>query len=144
MDSTEYTQCFGVTSVENPLLITDDTLFQIGSTTKTSTATAIMRLDEQGEIEIDATVRSYIPDFALTDQDVAERITVRHLLNHMAGWFGDFFDNTGDGDYALAKYVAKMVELPQLTPVRDLRRYSSKGRYSSSDHGQRPTGTRIR
>src|SRR5690349_21229353 len=37
---------FGVTSVENPLPVTADTLFQIGSITKTFVATAVMRLAE--------------------------------------------------------------------------------------------------
>jgi CubicO group peptidase (beta-lactamase class C family) len=39
---------FGITSVENPLPVTNSTLFQIGSITKTFTSTAIMRLVEMG------------------------------------------------------------------------------------------------
>ncbi|RPI58096.1 MAG: class A beta-lactamase-related serine hydrolase, partial [Chloroflexi bacterium] len=44
---------FGVTSVENPLPVTADTLFQIGSITKTYTATAVMRLVEKGTLSLD-------------------------------------------------------------------------------------------
>jgi CubicO group peptidase (beta-lactamase class C family) len=38
------------------------------------------------------------------------------LLNHTAGWDGDFFKNTGDGDDALGRYVEAMAGLRQLTP----------------------------
>jgi CubicO group peptidase (beta-lactamase class C family) len=44
--------CSGITSVRNPLEVTTDTLFQIGSTTKTMTATAIMRLVQDGLLEL--------------------------------------------------------------------------------------------
>src|SRR5207237_874280 len=44
----------GVTSVENPLAIDENTLFQIGSTGKTFTATTVMRLVEAGRIDLDA------------------------------------------------------------------------------------------
>jgi CubicO group peptidase (beta-lactamase class C family) len=53
IDGEEHTATFGVTSVENPQEVTDDTLFQIGSTTKTITATALMRLAEQGDLGLD-------------------------------------------------------------------------------------------
>jgi CubicO group peptidase (beta-lactamase class C family) len=47
----------GVTSIENPLPVDERTLFQIGSTTKTYTATVLLRLVEQGRVELDAPVR---------------------------------------------------------------------------------------
>ena len=40
----ETVACHGVTSVDNPLPVNDDTLFLLGSVTKTFTATAVMRL----------------------------------------------------------------------------------------------------
>jgi CubicO group peptidase (beta-lactamase class C family) len=48
-DGREETASFGVTSVETNQPVTSDTRFQIGSITKTFTATALMRLVEQGE-----------------------------------------------------------------------------------------------
>ena len=57
-DGQEYLGGFGVTSVENPLPVTADTLFQIGSTTKTLTGTIIMQLVEQGAIDLDEPVRT--------------------------------------------------------------------------------------
>ena len=121
----EYLAGYGVTSVENPLPVTPDTLFQIGSTTKTMTATAIMRLVDMGKLELDAPVRQYLPDLALKDPATAEKVTVKHLLTHTAGWLGDFFAETGWGEDALARYVAKMADVTQLTPVGEYWSYNN-------------------
>lgn len=113
----EYTAGFGVTSVEHPLSVDAGTLFQIGSVSKTFTATLAMRLVEEGRLDLDAPVRKYLPDLRLADESVAARVTVRHLFIHTGGWLGDYFDDFGPGADALAQYVARMVELPQLTPL---------------------------
>lgn len=107
----------GITSVENPLPVDETTIFQFGSTGKTYTATAIMRLVDQGKVTLDAPVRDYLPEFTLKDESVAEKVTVLHLLNHTAGWSGDLMENTGDGDDAIVKYVAKMAEIEQVAPL---------------------------
>jgi CubicO group peptidase (beta-lactamase class C family) len=117
MGSSEAYAFHGVTSLENPLPVDERTLFQVGSTTKTFTATALMRLVEAGRVALDAPVRTYVPELELRDEDVAARVTVLHLLNHTAGWTGDFFEDTGDGDDALARYVARMADLEQVTPL---------------------------
>src|SRR5437763_16146720 len=104
----------GVTNVESPLPIDDKTLFQFGSTGKTFTATAVMRLVDQGKVDLHAPVRTYLPDFGLKDEDVARQVTVLHLLNHTAGWSGDVMDDTGDGDDALEKYVELLATVEQV------------------------------
>jgi CubicO group peptidase (beta-lactamase class C family) len=106
----------GVTSVENPLPVDETTLFQFGSTGKTFTATAMMRLVGQGKVDLDAPVRTYVPELKLKDEDVAAKVTVLQLLNHTAGWDGDLMDDTGNGDDALEKYVARMERLEQVSP----------------------------
>ena len=107
----------GVTSVEDPLTIDDKTLFQNGSTGKTYTSTAILRLVERGEMELDATVRTYVPELKLKNEQVARDVTMLQLLNHTAGWDGDLFENTGEGDDALDRYVARMATIEQVTPL---------------------------
>ena len=107
----------GVTSVENPLEVDENTLFQFGSTGKTYTATAMMRLVEQGEVELEAPVRKYLPGLKLKDEETAERVTILQLFNHTAGWSGDLMTSTGDGDDALAKYVELMADIDQVTPL---------------------------
>jgi CubicO group peptidase (beta-lactamase class C family) len=118
---------FGVTNVDHPLPVTDETLFQIGSITKTFTGTAMMRLVEMGKVDLDATVRTYLPDFKVADEAASSQATVRHLLTHTGGWVGDFFHDTGAGDDALPKYVADMADLEQLASLGTVWSYNNAG-----------------
>lgn len=113
----QFTAGFGVTNVNHPLAVDANTLFQMGSVGKTYTATAIMRLVEDGLIDLDAPVRTYLPEFQVAEEEVAAAVTVRQLLNHSAGWFGDVFTDTGTGDDALARYVELLAEAPQISPL---------------------------
>jgi CubicO group peptidase (beta-lactamase class C family) len=125
----ERTAGFGVTSVENPLAVTADTLFQIGSITKTVTGTTAMRLVEDAKLNLEWPVRAYLPDLGLADEDVAANVTMRHLFTHTGGWEGDFFDDLGAGGDALARMVAQLDVLPQLTPLGELWTYNNTGFY---------------
>lgn len=87
---------------------TTDTVFQIGSVTKVWTATQIMQLVDRGAVDLDAPVRTYLPDFALADEDAAAKVTVRHLLTHTSGIEGDVFDDVGTNDDCLQRYVEAM------------------------------------
>ncbi len=116
-EGTEQYAVYGITSIESPVPVDEDTLFQFGSTGKTFTATAIMRLVEQGKLDLSDPVRRYVPELKLKDEDTAQNVTLLQLLNHSAGWQGDFFEDTGSGDNAIARYVEKMVELEQVSPL---------------------------
>src|SRR5262249_57579965 len=96
----EYVQGYGVTNVDYPVPVDGDTLFRIGSTTKTFTGTTVMRLVEQGTLDLDATARTYLPHFHTPDPSVAPPVTLRQLLNHSAGWRGGDFQDTGPRDAA--------------------------------------------
>jgi CubicO group peptidase (beta-lactamase class C family) len=128
-DGDEEVAALGVTSLENPLEVTPDTLFQIGSITKTFVASAIMRLVEAGEVALDEPVRTYLPELRLADEDAAARATVRQLLTHTGGWLGDYFDDFGWGDDALARVVAALEQQPQLTPLGEVWSYNNASFY---------------
>jgi CubicO group peptidase (beta-lactamase class C family) len=118
MDGQEEHAVFGVANLETNEPVTPETLFQIGSVTKTFTGTAIMRLVAEGKLDLYAPVRDYLPDFALQDESVAARVTVHHLLTHTAGWWGDAFFDTGDGEDAVARFVQeRLPTLPHLFPL---------------------------
>ena len=123
----EHAAGFGVTSVENPLPVTSDTLFQVGSISKTFTGTLLMQLAEQGKIDLDAPVRKYIKDLKLRDENVAKQVTTRHLLTHTGGWVGDYFNDFGNGDNALAKMVKDIAKLPQVMPLGKIWSYNNAG-----------------
>jgi CubicO group peptidase (beta-lactamase class C family) len=123
----EYSAGFGITSVEHPLPVTADTLFQTGSISKTYTGTLMMMLVEQGKVDLDAPVRKYIKDFKVKDKEVSEKVTVRHLLTHMGGWVGDYFNDFGNGDDALDTMVREIAKMPQVQPLGTIWSYNNTG-----------------
>jgi CubicO group peptidase (beta-lactamase class C family) len=76
-----YQKGFGHADVENDVPVTPDTIFPIGSITKSMTALAIHQLIATGKVEIDAPVGRYLPDLPAPDRDVK----VRYLLDHTSG-----------------------------------------------------------
>jgi len=61
------------------------TLFPVGSVTKSFTALAVMQLVEAGKIDLNAQVQRYLPWFCVADPQASAQITVRHLLNQTSG-----------------------------------------------------------
>ncbi len=125
----EFRAGFGVTNINHPLPVHDDTLFQIGSITKTFVATLIMRLVHAGKLELDAPVRAYLPELQLRDEYATQHATLRNCLQHTGGWLGDYFDDFGRGENALAKIVAAMASLPQMIPPGEMFSYNNAGFY---------------
>ncbi|MFC8430080.1 serine hydrolase domain-containing protein [Streptomyces sp. NPDC057253] len=121
----EYVKGYGVTNVDHPVPVDGDTVFRVGSTTKTFTGTTIMRLVERGSVDLDSPVRRYLADFAVADPYASAQVTVRQLLNHSAGWLGDDYQDFGPGDDALARFVASMARLPQLAPPGEVFAYNN-------------------
>ncbi|MEM7535940.1 MAG: serine hydrolase domain-containing protein [Chloroflexota bacterium] len=124
-----YTAGFGVNNINHSLPITDTTLFQIGSITKTFVGTLLMRMVEENMLDLDAPVISYLPEFRVQDEKTSDEVTIRHLLTHTAGWVGDFFIDTGEGDDATEKYVDRMAVLPQIAPLGTHYSYNNAGFY---------------
>jgi CubicO group peptidase (beta-lactamase class C family) len=117
-DDREEHATFGLASLSSLRPVTAETLFQIGSLSKTYTSTAIWHLIDEKALALDAPVRTYLPDLTLMDETVAAEVTVGNLLDHSAGWYGDEGFDTGDDDGAIARYVTKRLpQLPQLFPL---------------------------
>lgn len=75
-----YSRARGLASVELGTPLTPDSVFRIGSLTKTVTAATVLRLSALGRLDLDAPVSKVLPDFAY-----ASRITARQLLSHTSG-----------------------------------------------------------
>lgn len=127
IDGAEHVLTTGVTSVDAPAPVTGDTLFQIGSTTKTVTATAVMHLVERGRLDLDGRVRQYLPGFRLADERAAAELTIRHLLTHTGGFLGDIDDGESWDSSALADAIDVYDTLPQLFPPGALASYNNAG-----------------
>jgi CubicO group peptidase (beta-lactamase class C family) len=76
---------YGTRKLGEPAAVGDDTLFQIGSTTKAFTATALALLVEEGKIGWDDRVIDRLPGFRMYDPWVTREITIRDLLVHRSG-----------------------------------------------------------
>ena len=126
-DEQETYACEGVTSLADPLPVDRDTMFAVGSVSKTFTATALMCLVGKGQVDLAAPVRQYIPEFTLADAQAADRITVLQLLNHTAGFPTRLNAQTGERDDALAACVAAMAELELVAPPGTRASYSQAG-----------------
>ncbi len=118
---------YGVTSIETREPTAPDTLFQIGSVSKVYTATLVLQLCDRGLLDLDVPVVRYVPELALSNSDARERLTLRHLMTHRGGFYGDRFDDHGDGDDALSLAVQAFDDLPQHAAPGELWAYSNAG-----------------
>lgn len=103
----------GVLSTATGVQANTESVFQIGSITKVWTATLVMQLVDEGLVDLDEPIRTYLPEFRLGDESATGSITVRQLLTHQAGFEGDIFTDTGRGDDAIEKFVDLLAEMPQ-------------------------------
>jgi CubicO group peptidase (beta-lactamase class C family) len=117
----------GVLNRNTGVETTVDSLFQVGSITKLWTATLVMQLVDEGKVDLDVPVRNYLPAFRLEDESAAAVITARQLLSHTAGFEGDIFTDTGQGEDALAKLVETFDSVPQLFPPGEMFSYNNAG-----------------
>jgi CubicO group peptidase (beta-lactamase class C family) len=76
-----YAKGYGLANMEYDIPISASSVFRIGSTSKQFTAACIVLLAEQGKLTLDDKLNSFFPDFP----DYAEKISIRHLLNHTSG-----------------------------------------------------------
>src|SRR5690349_4795039 len=72
---------YGMANLELGVPIAPEMVFELGSVTKTFTATAIMMLAERGKLSIQDDLTRYLPDFPTH----GKKITLEHLLSHTSG-----------------------------------------------------------
>jgi CubicO group peptidase (beta-lactamase class C family) len=116
----------GVTNVEDPLPVTAHTVFPIASISKTFTATAMMRLVEQGKVDLRAPVRTYLPDFRVRDEAASRDVTIWHLLTHLGGWEGQV-SGPDRGTETLKNFVGSIADLMQIAPPGKAWSYNNAG-----------------
>jgi len=79
---------FGTTDFKRKIPVTPDTLFHLGSISKTFTTTAVLLAVQDGLLDLDEPITTYLPDFQVYSRYEAnpeQKITLRHLLSHCAG-----------------------------------------------------------
>lgn len=121
----QYVVGLGITNQDVPQSVDADTLFMIGSISKTFTATAMMALVEKGEVKLDTPVTSVLPDFRVADAQATQQATIVDLFQHRTGWLGDHFDDNGQGEDALKRTMLQLRYLPQVTPFGEVWSYNN-------------------
>jgi CubicO group peptidase (beta-lactamase class C family) len=93
-----FSQCYGYADTQKKVPITEDTYFMVGSLTKSFTALAVLKLIQQGKVDLNADIRKYITDFSIRNLYGGETpITVNDLLAHTSGLMIDYYvPLTGD------------------------------------------------
>jgi CubicO group peptidase (beta-lactamase class C family) len=111
-----------------------DTLFRVGSVAKLFTWTAVMQLVEQGKLDLDTDVNSYL-DFAIPDRIITDPqadvppVTLRHLLTHTAGFeaYPDaIFRISEDQLLPLSEYI-RVYQPERVYPPGTVMAYSNYG-----------------
>lgn len=103
----------GVYAKDENMALTENHMYGIGSASKMFVTAAVMKLSDEGKLDIDAPVVDYIPDFSMVDERYRD-ITPRMLLNHSSGLYGSTFVNgflLGDNDtYVHDTFLEKLSE----------------------------------
>jgi len=95
-DNIIYEKSFGYADMENHKKNTKNSIFSIGSVTKSLTAVGIMKLVDDGKLTLETPIITYFPNFI---PDFSKNITIRHLLNHSSGMQANIgrIDDEGNG-----------------------------------------------
>jgi CubicO group peptidase (beta-lactamase class C family) len=106
-DQVIFSKTYGYRDLERKLPVTQDTVFRIGSITKSMTAASAGLLVQAQRLEWDKPVREYVPELRLQDSFATERMTIRDMLTHRSGlprhdmvWFHE--------DLPRAEYVRRL------------------------------------
>ena len=123
-----YAHTWGLADRETKAPVTLDTKFRLGSDNKMFTAVAVLQLVAAGKISLDGKVGDYLPDYP--NKDLAQKATVRMLLNHSGGT-GDFFGPEFDKNRLTLKHNEDYVRLfgvkDPVFPPGSKERYSNFG-----------------
>ena len=126
-------ESFGYTDWDGQTPVTSSTLFSIQSMSKSFTATAAMFAAQDGLVDLDAPITTYLPDFhvnSIFEEHPEQKITLRMLLSHTAGFPHDTsYGNNNDNpaEYSFEKHVASIADTWLMFPVGTRYNYSNEG-----------------
>jgi CubicO group peptidase (beta-lactamase class C family) len=122
-DRVIYTKAFGIASVETNEPVRPEMLFRLGSTTKMFTAAALVTLAEQGRLDLNAPVGSYVSGLSAK----VGRVTADQLLSHQSGFFDEAPMIGSNDETALEKEVRSWTDARFFTEPGKIFSYSNPG-----------------
>jgi CubicO group peptidase (beta-lactamase class C family) len=114
-----YAQGHGLSNMETQAAITPETVFDLASVSKQMTAIAILILMEQGALQLDDPIQTYLPEWE--DLNADNPVLIAHLLHHTSGiedYTGDAWDGS-DADFATLDLEAHLTWLNDQAPVTE-------------------------
>ena len=126
-----FEQAYGLADVERAVPATLDTVYKLGSVTKLFTGIEIMRMWEQGLVDLDAPITEYLPDFTIKSRfPDSSPMTIRSILAHRSGlprndtlleWYWEARPDV------LKKLTESLADAYQALPVGYRYKYSNVG-----------------
>lgn len=118
---------YGYADIKKNMPMKKDSIFEMASTSKLFTWTAVMQLVEEGKIDLDTDIRTYLPD-GLLDLKFEQPVTMYHLMSHTGG-FEEQVSGTSvykkEDMISLEEYIGNQPE--QVYPPGEIPAYSNYG-----------------
>jgi CubicO group peptidase (beta-lactamase class C family) len=144
---------YGMANLEYDIPITNQSIFRTGSLSKQFTAAAIALLAEEGKIDLDADIHTYLPDLA----EYGHKVTVRQMIHHVSG-IPDYEEGlpalkTADGkdlrlhnqDYlTIAEFYDRAKAIPLFAPPETEFAYSNTAYFLLSQIVKAASGQTLR
>jgi CubicO group peptidase (beta-lactamase class C family) len=116
-DKVVFARGYGIEEVGKTAPVTPDTLFEIASTTKAFTATALAMLVDEKKVDWDDPVRKHLPWFHVADPNTDALITVRDLVSHRSG-LGRHDELWDETDWPREELLRRVISMPPARPIR--------------------------
>lgn len=127
-EQTVWARGFGYADPDRRIPATEDTVYRVGSVSKLFTDIGVMQLVERGDLDLDAPVTRYLPDFRPRNP-FGTAVTLRQLMSHRSGLIreppvGNYFDPT---EPSLAEMVASLEGVGLVYAPESRTKYSNAG-----------------
>ncbi|MDE6745382.1 MAG: beta-lactamase family protein [Oscillospiraceae bacterium] len=128
-EETLYTGFFGEADRENHLPADENTVYEWGSISKTMIWVSAMQLWEQGRLDLDADIRTYLPDDFFQHLSYDDPITMTNLMNHEGGWCETTYSIgvTDENNIPSLEEALRMTEPAQTYRPGEIAAYSNWG-----------------
>lgn len=124
-----YAQGYGFQDEENAIKANPNTVYRIGSCTKSFTALAIMKLHEEGKLNINDPIQKYIPSIKIKDQQGNQpSLLIKDMLSHQSGLPSDMMNGFFcDNPPSIEWTIDQMNNMVMASPANYVHSYSNLG-----------------
>lgn len=138
-----YENYFDDIDIENRIPADEDTVFEWGSISKTMIWVSVMQLWEQGKLDLDADIRTYLPEGFLRYLSYDEPVTMTHLMNHCGGWCETTYSiqTVSESDIPTLEEALRSTEPAQIYRPGEVTAYSNWGAALAAYIVERVSGT---